>query len=68
MATLAMISGLWVRRLFNSREEGFAKSGGPYRVRCPTSDVNDGGYPGKPDHLKALRLDGFRPLATRNTP
>ena len=63
MATLALNSGLWVRRLLNSFGEGFAYSGSPYQGLCPVSEVNDGGCPGKQDHptlsygcIKALTL------------
>jgi hypothetical protein len=51
MATLALNSGLWVRRLLNSFGEGFAYGGNPFQGRCPASEVNDGGCPEKPDHL-----------------
>jgi hypothetical protein len=27
--------------------------GSPFQGRCPASEVNDGGCPGKPDHLRA---------------
>jgi hypothetical protein len=43
MATLALNSGLWVRRLLIG--------GSPFQGRCPASEVNDGGCPGKPDQL-----------------
>jgi hypothetical protein len=43
MATLALNSGLWVRRLLIG--------GSPFQGRCPASEVNDGGCPEKPDHL-----------------
>ena len=43
MATLALNSGLWVRRLLIG--------GSPFQGRCPASEVNDGGCPKKPDHL-----------------
>jgi hypothetical protein len=43
MATLALNSGLWVRHLL--------MMGAPFQGRCPASKVNDGGCPGKPDHL-----------------
>jgi len=39
MATLALNSGLWVRRLLIG--------GSPDQGRCPASEVNDGGCPGK---------------------
>ena len=45
MATLALNSGLWVRRLLIG--------GSPFQGRCPASEVNDGGCPEKPDHLRA---------------
>jgi hypothetical protein len=51
MATLALNSGLWVRRLLNSCGEGCAYGGSPFQGRCPASEVNDGGCPEKPDHL-----------------
>ena len=51
MATLALNSGLWVRRLLNSFGEGYAYGGSPFQGRCPASEVNDGGCPEKPDHL-----------------
>ena len=43
MATLALNSGLWVRRslIGGSHIQGW----------CPASEVNDGGCPEKPDHL-----------------
>ena len=44
MATLALNSGLWVRRLLIG--------GSPYQGWYPASEVNDGGCPEKPDHLK----------------
>jgi hypothetical protein len=28
--------------------------GAPFQGRCPASEVNDGGCPGKPDHLTIL--------------
>ncbi len=43
MATLALNSGLWVRRLLIG--------GSPFQGRDPASEVNDGGCPEKPDHL-----------------
>jgi hypothetical protein len=52
MATLALNSGLWVRRFLNSCGEGCAYGGSPFQGRCPASEVNDGGCPEKPDHLK----------------
>jgi hypothetical protein len=42
MATLALNSGLWVRRLLNSFGEGYAYGGSPFQGRCPASEVNDG--------------------------
>jgi hypothetical protein len=56
MATLALNSGLWVRRLLNSFGEGCAYGGSPFQGRCPASEVNDGGCPEKPDHLNRLRF------------
>ena len=44
MATLALNSGLWVRRLLIG--------GSPFQGRYPASEVNDGTCPEKPDHLK----------------
>ncbi len=43
METLALNSGLWMRRLFIGES--------PVQGRCPVSEVNDGGCPEKPDHL-----------------
>jgi len=43
MATLALNSGLWVRRLLIS--------GSPDQGRCRASEVNDGACPVKPVHL-----------------
>jgi hypothetical protein len=37
-------SGLWVRRLLMVVA--------PFQGWCPASEVNDGGCPGKPDHLR----------------
>jgi hypothetical protein len=50
MATLALNSGLWVRRLLIG--------GSPHQGRYPASEVNDGACPEKPDHLasRLLRL------------
>jgi len=45
MATLALNSGLWVRRLLNSFGEGCVYGGTPFQGRYPTSEVNDGGCP-----------------------
>lgn len=45
MATLALNSGLWLRRLLIS--------GSPFQGRYPASKVNDGPYPEKTDHLRA---------------
>ena len=53
MATLALNSGLWVRRLLNSFGEGCAYGGSPFQGRCPASEVNDRGCPEKPDHLRS---------------
>jgi hypothetical protein len=50
MATLALNSRLWVRRLLNSFREGYAYGGSPFQGWCPASEANDGGCPGKPDH------------------
>jgi hypothetical protein len=47
MATLALNSGLWVRRLL--------MVGAPFQGWCPASEVNDGGCPGKPDQLSKSR-------------
>jgi len=52
VATLALNSGLWVRRLLNSFGEGFANGGSPFQGRYPASEINDGTCPEKPDHLK----------------
>jgi hypothetical protein len=43
MATLALNSGLWVRRLLID--------GSPDQGRYPASETNDGAYPEKPVHL-----------------
>jgi hypothetical protein len=51
-ATLALNSGLWVRRLLNSFGEGFAYGGSPFQGRYAASEVNDGDCPEKPDHLR----------------
>jgi hypothetical protein len=51
MATLALDSGLWVRRLLNSFGEGCANDGSPCQGRYPASEVNDGTCPEKPVHL-----------------
>ncbi len=47
MVTLALNSGLWVRRLL--------VDGSPFQGRYPASEVNDGGCPEKPDHLNLVR-------------
>jgi hypothetical protein len=54
MATLALNSGLWVRRLLNSCGECCAYARSPFQGRCPASEVNDGCCPEKPDHLTPL--------------
>jgi hypothetical protein len=51
MATLAMNSGLWVRRLLIG--------GSPFQGRYPASEVNDGTCPEKTDHLKALAKESL---------
>ena len=40
-----------MRRLLNSFGEGYAYGGSPFQGWCPASEANDGGCPGKPDHL-----------------
>jgi hypothetical protein len=62
MATLALNSGLWVRRLLNSFGEGYAYGGSPFQGPCPASEVNDGGCPEKADHPPAAA--GLRPAAS----
>jgi hypothetical protein len=47
MATLALNSGLWVRRLLFGGNPAF-------QGRDPASEVNDGGFPEKPVHLTAV--------------
>ena len=61
MATLALNSGLWVRRLRNSFGEGVDNGGSPFQGRYPASDVHDGCCPEKPDQLS---LSSPRPLWT----
>ena len=57
MATLALNSGLWVRRLLIG--------GSPFQGRCPASEVNDGGCPEKPDHLSYRDLMNSRGTAPK---
>jgi hypothetical protein len=54
MATLALNSGLWVRRLLNSFGEGFAYGESPFQGRYPASEVNDGDCPEKPGQVNPL--------------
>jgi hypothetical protein len=42
MATLALNSGLWVRRLLNSFGEGFANGGAPFRGGTPPQRLTMG--------------------------
>ena len=55
MATLALNSGLWVRRLLIG--------GSPFQGRCPASKANDGACPEKPVHLNRSIRQGLRELA-----
>jgi len=48
MATRALNSGLWVRRLLIGRS--------PFQGRCPSSEVNDGDCSEKSDHLSPSAL------------
>ena len=54
IATMALKSGLWVRRLLIG--------GSPFQGRCPASEVNDGGCPEKLDHLSPPLGTLKRPL------
>jgi hypothetical protein len=60
IATLALNTGLWVRRLLNSFGEGFAKGGCPFQGRCPALEFNDGTCPEKPDHLNPQLVSSCR--------
>jgi hypothetical protein len=57
IATRALISRLWVRRLVNSCEAGFANGGYPGLGRCPVSEVYDGTEQEDPDPLTRCLLD-----------
>jgi hypothetical protein len=57
MATLALNSGLWVRRLLIG--------GSPFQGRCPASEVNDGGCPEKPVHLSLTLVQQGNAFAYR---
>jgi len=59
MATLALNSGLWVRRLLIS--------GSPDQGRCRASEVNDGASPEKPVHLNLGVADGSEEIASNNS-
>jgi hypothetical protein len=50
MTTLALNSGLWVRRLLIN--------GSPFQVRGPASEANDLADPENPDHLTGKRAGG----------
>lgn len=49
MATRTLNSGLWVRRLLIVEC--------PDQGRYPASEVNDGAYPEKPDHLNLVYIN-----------
>jgi hypothetical protein len=56
MATLALNSWLWVRRLLNSFGEGFANGESPSRGRYSASKANDGTCLEKPVHLNLHKI------------
>ena len=57
MGTVALNSGLWVRRLLNSCGDGCANVESTFQEQCPASEVNDRGCPEKPDNLTMSRLN-----------
>jgi hypothetical protein len=61
MATLALNSGLWVRRLLNSFGEGFAYGGTPFRGGAPPQRLTMGAVQ-KSQTTSLLNLGGFESL------
>jgi hypothetical protein len=57
MATRALHSGLWIRRLVNSWGAGFANGGNSGLGRCLVSEVVDGNGQEDPDRLIRCLVD-----------